>query len=183
MILASDLHLAWSNRDDIRRLLAACLDPGENPERVVILAGDLVQSNRPEEYEQAGWLLNELLEGGATVILTPGNHDFGQWPGEKFGTSGRERFRGLLERVFEQDAVIAHRQYDSITELGPALDLPAGEHLLILPGTLERLHHRRQLGRPPEGHCRRGKERMFRDRSHHGGVCLNIPTVIQDLGD
>jgi len=118
MILASDLHLARTNPADIEALLAACLSPEHDPERAVILAGDLVQHNSREEYALAGRLLGELLDGGVTVVLTPGNHDFGQILGEKFGSSGRKRFAGLLESVLAQKAVLARQDFDSVTAIG-----------------------------------------------------------------
>ena len=117
MILASDLHLSRTAAPDIEALLAACLSPQHNPERTVVLAGDLVQHNTAEEYERAGALLGALLDGGVTLVLTPGNHDFGQLLGEKFGVTGRERFTALLDAVLRQPAVLAHREFDAITSV------------------------------------------------------------------
>jgi len=121
MILASDLHLARTDPSDIEALLAACLSTEQNPERAVALAGDLVQHSSREEYALAGEFLAALLDNGLTVVLTPGNHDFGQVLGEKFGTKGRKRFAALLEAVLAQEAVVATQDFDSITAIGDEL--------------------------------------------------------------
>ena len=83
MLISSDIHFGANRLVDAQAFLNAARDPTTNPMRLVVLCGDLTQKATTEEYEQATRFVNGLREGGYAVVLTPGNHDFGQFYGER----------------------------------------------------------------------------------------------------
>jgi len=111
VLLAADLHLGRSAEADLDRFLAAALD---EPDRLVVLAGDLLDRPGGELLLQADLLVQELLLAGVRLVLVVGNHDLGGWLGERAGTKGRKLFGKLLGHVLEQPEVVAHRGFDSI---------------------------------------------------------------------
>ncbi len=121
MLIASDIHFDIQDPTLLTRFESAALNRRSNPDRVVVLAGDLTQRARSSEYDQARSLVERLVFGGTSVILTPGNHDHGSVPGERLplvGTSARHRFLELVDLVSSQPAVTARRDADTITVCG-----------------------------------------------------------------
>lgn len=123
MLIASDLHFGANISEPLEKLVKHALDPARNADRLVILAGDLTQDATETEYAQAGAFVRTLLVGGATVVLTPGNHDYGRWWGERLplslgGHEARLRFRALMVPILAQESVVAQRDVDSITVVG-----------------------------------------------------------------
>ena len=120
MLIASDLHFGANRLEDIDAFMAAAVDPGENPDRIVILAGDFTMAYSEAEYAAATVMVSDLLTAGCIVVATPGNHDFGRWTGERLYVrdDARERFRTLLGPVHEQKAVLAFKDCDSVTRVG-----------------------------------------------------------------
>lgn len=118
MILVSDIHFGANRTEDIQAFMVDVLDPTINPDRRLIIAGDITQSASEFEFEQAKQFVSELLNKGIKVVITPGNHDFGDWVGELFKTNVKARLwcQELLSQTFEQPEVIACQEFDSITQ-------------------------------------------------------------------
>ena len=123
MLLASDIHFNKNRKEDVAAFVAAAGDPTLNPDRVVVIPGDFTLKGRQAEYSAAQRLLNDLVDAGSIVVTTPGNHDFGKWPGERLSVNDAARagFRALLRRVNAQQQVIAHEDFDTITLVGADL--------------------------------------------------------------
>lgn len=120
MVCISDIHFGANLSGHISRFIETACDPGLNPDRIVIIAGDMTQHASAPEYREAGDMLRDLLDAGICVVLTPGNHDFGDWIGEYIYTNrrARSRYRSLTEPVFTQKEIIAVEDYDSIMRCG-----------------------------------------------------------------
>jgi 3',5'-cyclic AMP phosphodiesterase CpdA len=77
----SDTHLGRPENDGrMRQLTDAILaDPAVTPESCTIVhTGDLVDDGaRPEQHRAGKEALNRFKEAGFTVLLCPGNHDYG----------------------------------------------------------------------------------------------------------
>ena len=120
MVCIPDIHFGANTSAHIARFIETACDPALNPDRIVIIAGDMTQHATEPEYRDAAELLRKLLDAGLRVVLTPGNHDFGDWIGEYLYTNhaARNRYRSLTEPVFNQKEIIAVEDYDSIMRCG-----------------------------------------------------------------
>ncbi len=116
MICISDIHFCTNISGHISRFIESAIDPSINPDKIVIIAGDMTQHASEPEYREAADLLRILHDAGIHIVLTPGNHDFGDWIGEYIYTNrkARNRYRSLTEPVFAQKEIIAVEDYDSI---------------------------------------------------------------------
>lgn len=119
MLLVSDIHFGANRARDVAAFLNDACNPTINPERIVVIAGDMTQNARVEEYESAAELIGRLLSSNQRIVFTPGNHDFGNWPGEylRRNHEARERFRKLLEPVLIQPEIMHTDGYDSIVKV------------------------------------------------------------------
>ena len=120
MLLVSDIHFGSNRSEDVNAFLKDARDPEINPERIVIIAGDITQRAREEEFREADRFIENLFQHGLMVIYTPGNHDFGDWIGEYLKTNkkARERTRSLLRSVLSQKEVVAADDFDYICKVG-----------------------------------------------------------------
>ncbi len=120
MVCISDIHFGANLSAHISRFIETACDPVLNPDRIVIIAGDMTQHASEPEYRKAAELLRVLIGAGIRVVLTPGNHDFGDWIGEYIYTNrkARSRYRSLTGPVFSQKEIIAVEDYDSIMRCG-----------------------------------------------------------------
>ena len=120
VLLISDIHFGATVSKNIRGFLDAARDPAINPERLIVIAGDMTQHASREEYGEADRFIRTLLDGGIRIVLTPGNHDFGDWIGEYILTNRKARrlYERLMEPVLCQEGIIAREGYDSIAKFG-----------------------------------------------------------------
>ncbi len=116
MLLISDIHFGAIVSKNVRHFMEAAVNPAMNPERLVVIAGDMTQHATPKEYEEAARFISALLGEGIRIVLTPGNHDFGDWIGEYILTNwkARQRYGRLMEPVLSQEGVLAREECDSI---------------------------------------------------------------------
>lgn len=116
MICISDIHFGANESCHIERFIETACGPVFNPDRTVVIAGDMTQHASESEFLEAASLLRVLLDAGMRVVLTPGNHDFGDWIGEYFCTNRKARslYGTLTEPVFHQQEIVAVDAYDSI---------------------------------------------------------------------
>lgn len=119
MLFASDLHFGANRSEDIDAFLGAARHEAAG-DRLVVIPGDLTMTGTVEEYDAASAFIRALLHLGLRVVLTPGNHDFGKWPGERLGLrrETRNRFADLLKPIQDQPEVIAVRDFDAIHVIG-----------------------------------------------------------------
>ncbi|MBN1534093.1 MAG: metallophosphoesterase [Spirochaetes bacterium] len=120
MVCISDIHFGATLSAHISRFIETACDPRLNADAIVIIAGDMTQHASESEYREAQRLLRTLLDAGIRVVLTPGNHDFGNWIGEyiRINRNARKRYRSLMEPVFDQREIVAVEDYDSIMRCG-----------------------------------------------------------------
>jgi len=116
MLLVSDIHFGANRDEDISSFLTDALDPVINPDKRVIIAGDITQNASESEFQQAADFLSYMMENGIKLLFTPGNHDFGDWIGEVIMTDrkARSRCRQLMVPILQQPEVAAHHEFDSI---------------------------------------------------------------------
>ena len=74
MLLVSDIHIGVHEEPLLDALLAAA---AQDPDKVVVISGDLTQDSLADEFERVTRLLDDLIKAGVAVSVTPGNHDFG----------------------------------------------------------------------------------------------------------
>jgi UDP-2,3-diacylglucosamine pyrophosphatase LpxH len=128
VLLVSDIHFGHNEPEDIESLLEVARDTNRTGDQgLVIMCGDFTSSGRTHEFKQAAELVRKIIDAGNTVVLTPGNHDFGipgigtdhgNWiPG--LSKVGRKRFQQhLMSLVLAQPEVVAHNDFDTITQHG-----------------------------------------------------------------
>jgi len=125
MLLVSDLHFGPKLPSGATRQILKAAE--RNPDKIVVIPGDLTHFSREHEYLAAEEFIRALIAQGNTVIMTPGNHDLGGWFAEKFslmGWSGQydvaiERVISMHAPVLAQKGVLAVREdrLDSITQV------------------------------------------------------------------
>ncbi len=120
MMLVSDIHFGTNRAEDVEAFLRDATDPQVNPERIVIIAGDITERASKKEFQSAERFLRRLIQCGLKIVYTPGNHDLGGWLGEyiRVDRKAREWTRTLLGPVFAQKEVVATNDYDSILRFG-----------------------------------------------------------------
>ena len=120
MVCISDIHFGANISAHISSFIETACDPALNPDRIVIIAGDMTQHATEPEYRDSAELLRKLLDAKLRVVLTPGNHDFGDWVGEYLYTNhaARNRYRSLTEPVFSQKEIVAVDDCDSVMRCG-----------------------------------------------------------------
>ena len=106
IIHLSDLHIGKSdNLIKCNRIVDWILDNQENHQsRVVIISGDLVDDGRTWQFEQARDLIERLRRVGYTVLVAPGNHDYGP-DGIRESSVSQHGFCELITGVKEYPAV------------------------------------------------------------------------------
>jgi len=96
----SDLHIGYPGCEDIFRdivgnIKSFCEDRGDY---VIVITGDIVDKAKEKEDLIAAKAQIEILENsGFTVLVVPGNHDYGSgiFPRKKFGRQFNEFFYGV----------------------------------------------------------------------------------------
>lgn len=82
----SDLHLGAENSTErMQKLVSAILARFKGGERpVIVITGDLVNSPFGDSYRKAEKHFDQLRNAGFSVLVVPGNHDYGfgffNWP-------------------------------------------------------------------------------------------------------
>jgi 3',5'-cyclic AMP phosphodiesterase CpdA len=125
MLLVSDVHFARVDRDQHDAFLRAADDEARG-DRIVVIAGDLTYDGTPSEYAEATAFVDGLQARGLRVVLTPGNHDFGNRLERRIVDDAcRDRYRALARRVqdwwvarpHEGTHVLSDDAFDSITRI------------------------------------------------------------------
>lgn len=114
MIIAADIHFGRSTAHLVAALERAC---AADPQRLLVVAGDLTQRGLEEEYAGAEAMLRRVMARGIRVVCCPGNHDlsllFGYAPSA--GARRRDRYlthiTGLLGAQAE---VLGFTRFDTV---------------------------------------------------------------------
>ena len=106
IIHLSDLHIGKSdNIDKCDRIADWILDNRETHQsELVIISGDLVDDGQSWQFEQARGFIARLRENGFTVLVAPGNHDYGPG-GYRESSTSQQDFCELISGVKEYPSV------------------------------------------------------------------------------
>ncbi|KAH3762426.1 hypothetical protein Pelo_5726 [Pelomyxa schiedti] len=127
VLLVSDMHFGRPQGTPPAELAAAIARQGE---RVIVIAGDIVQTAKDCEYERAYLFLKELVDTAPEIeiVLTIGNHDLGGLISEGANALrvsdksdvARAHLGQLFELIVKRPSVLAHNEltHDTITRIG-----------------------------------------------------------------
>jgi 3',5'-cyclic AMP phosphodiesterase CpdA len=98
IIHLSDIHIGAENLciepEDIARTLRDPMVIEDPSDHVVVITGDTVERGDSEAFlERARRLIDDLREAGFTVLVAPGNHDYGSYRFPFLGLSNECRRR------------------------------------------------------------------------------------------
>lgn len=156
IIHLSDIHVGHEDCGAKFRTLTDNItflkQPADN--YIIVITGDLVDNANHNEYiDEALAAIGELKKNGYTVLVIPGNHDYGT------GTLGDKKFVESFKEKFYNSKVLSYPKLDIIDEIA----------FMGLDSTAEELHwHDRFLS---EGEL--GKEQLTRLKE-----MLNEPEVV-----
>jgi 3',5'-cyclic AMP phosphodiesterase CpdA len=113
IIHLSDLHLGYVKQDLVSRfnvivnnIIVKCMPASQF---VVVITGDIVDdATQAENYELAAKYLNKLEDAGFSVLVVPGNHDYGT------GSLGYQKFVPIFKEYFYGDPQIVYPKLDVI---------------------------------------------------------------------
>jgi len=118
VIIASDLHFGHPPRATLDALTGACL---EDPQRLLILAGDLTEHGNQQQYEGVAALLRGMVERGVRVVCCPGNHDLSYFWGYAPSPRGKRRGRyrdHITSLMVDQPENLDFTNFDTVMRLG-----------------------------------------------------------------
>jgi len=98
----SDLHIGKSNNiEKTARIVDwIILNKGTHQSRIVVISGDLVDDGHTWQFSLAREQLDRLREENFTVLVVPGNHDYGP-DGIRERTSSQEDFIKMISGITE----------------------------------------------------------------------------------
>jgi 3',5'-cyclic AMP phosphodiesterase CpdA len=110
----SDVHVGYHDCGDrfqgIVRNVIFTKEPASA--YVIAVTGDLVESSLGGlNYEEAEIYINRLREAGFTLLLAPGNHDYGT------GTLGNKKYVPIFKKLFLGNAEIVYPKLDILDEI------------------------------------------------------------------
>jgi 3',5'-cyclic AMP phosphodiesterase CpdA len=131
LIHLSDLHIGESNNlEKSTRVVDWILENREaHQSELVIISGDLVDDGELWQFVQAKELLDRLREDGFTVLVAPGNHDYGP--------------EGIRESYESQDYF---KTFISGVEEYPYLHIIHGQAFVLLDSMEEEIRHQEIWG-------------------------------------
>jgi predicted MPP superfamily phosphohydrolase len=114
IIHLSDLHIGYEDCGTRFRTIidniAFLKQPAAN--YIVVITGDIVDNaTQPEQTDEAVASINELKKLGYTVLVVPGNHDYGT------GTLGDPTYIDVFKEKFYNDVKVSYPRLDIIDEL------------------------------------------------------------------
>lgn len=92
-----------------------------DPQRVLILAGDLTEHGKQEQYAGLAELLGQLVQDGVRLVCCPGNHDLSFFYGYVPSPRGTRRDRYLdhiTSLVTSQPELLGFTRYDAVLRIG-----------------------------------------------------------------
>lgn len=121
IIHISDTHVGHrDNENRLERVVDDIMSLGRPWEHLVVHTGDLINAAIPEQMDSAEPILKRLTRRGWRVLLTPGNHDYGNalkvdpvWAG-----IFKERFKTYLFGAQERPAGCESGEFPVLTVVG-----------------------------------------------------------------
>jgi 3',5'-cyclic AMP phosphodiesterase CpdA len=106
IIHLSDLHIGKSNNLEKCTRIADWILENQETHRsgVVIISGDLVDDGQNWQFKQAKDFVERLLSNRYSVLVAPGNHDYGP-NGIRESTESQSDFRDLISGIEEYPAL------------------------------------------------------------------------------
>lgn len=108
IIHLSDLHYGWQKQTDValQTIITNILFEKEPAsDYVVVVTGDLVNNAHDKKHKKVRASFDKLVEEGFTVLVVPGNHDYGN------GILGSSKFVPEFKKIFFNDK---DRQYPKL---------------------------------------------------------------------
>jgi 3',5'-cyclic AMP phosphodiesterase CpdA len=107
----SDLHIGYRDLGERFQCITDNVifekEPAE--EYIIVMTGDLVEkATDPSNYEEVILYIEKLQAAGFTVLVVPGNHDYGT------GSLGSKKYVDLFKEVFFGDPQIEYPKLDII---------------------------------------------------------------------
>lgn len=114
IIHLSDLHIGYGNLGKKFNCIANNIiflkEPAED--YVIVITGDLVETaTNPSNYEEARSYIKKLEDAGFTVLVVPGNHDYGT------GAWGSEKYVKIFKQTFFGDPQVRYPKLDIVNEI------------------------------------------------------------------
>ncbi|MDZ7332467.1 MAG: metallophosphoesterase [candidate division KSB1 bacterium] len=113
IIHLSDLHIGYKKQDLTHRFegivqsIIFVKEPAED--YVIVVTGDLVEkATDPANHEMAKLYLDRLVAHGFTVLVVPGNHDYGT------GVQGDRKYQQRFKSLFYDAADVSFPRLDVI---------------------------------------------------------------------
>ncbi len=110
IIHLSDLHIGKSNNLEKSAIIINWIinNREKHLSNLVIISGDLVDDGETWQFLQAKELVDRLRNEGFTVLVAPGNHDYGP-DGYRESRQSREDFRKLISDVAEYPHIYSEK--------------------------------------------------------------------------
>ena len=127
IIHLSDLHIGYQDLGERFLCIVDNIMYQKKPAQkyVIVVTGDLVDdANDPANYDKARTYLGKLERGGFTVLVVPGNHDYGN------GILGREKYVAEFKLKF----------FGSVDVTYPKVDIVGNMAFIGLDSMAEELH-------------------------------------------
>jgi 3',5'-cyclic AMP phosphodiesterase CpdA len=106
IIHLSDLHIGKSNNLEKGHIIVDWILENQDLHQsdLVVISGDLVDDGQRWQFEKARDLIDRLRDAGYTVLIAPGNHDYGP-DGYRENQASKRDFRELISQVGEYPAL------------------------------------------------------------------------------
>ncbi len=126
IIHLSDLHIGYGDLGERFQCVSTNMIFEKEPAKdyVVVITGDIVERARDDYYDEAKMYMERLDEAGFTVLVVPGNHDYGT------GAWGSKKFVGRFKKTFFGKTDVTY----------PKLDIIQGTAFIGLDSMAEELH-------------------------------------------
>lgn len=114
IIHLSDLHIGYRDCSEKFKKLIELIKTAYRPASnyVVVVTGDIVDDAREEGvYEEAVALFKRLEAFHYTVLVVPGNHDYGS------GRKGNQRYVSLFKQAFYGDKNVTYPKLDIMDDI------------------------------------------------------------------
>lgn len=114
IIHLSDLHIGYQNCALQFNTLVDSIIFTKTPasDYVVVVTGDLVDdANVQSSYSQAKHYLDKLKQAGFTVLVVPGNHDYGT------GMWASKEYVSVFKETFFNDVTVSYPKLDIIEDI------------------------------------------------------------------
>lgn len=127
IIHLSDLHVGHEDCGEKFRTIIDNINFLKQPAKnyIIVITGDIVDNgNHPDFVDQAFEAIEQLKADGYTVLVIPGNHDYGT------GTLGNKELVGFFKERYYKDGGITYPKLDIIDKIA----------FIGLDSTAEELH-------------------------------------------